>query len=159
MAGAGRRVFSRGLRFNQNSRRRAVHFRLCVFSCPAHRPAERPPRILFRAGNGISLRRAATVFLLGNFWPGGDCPLDRIRVLDRIVHGDCLRRHPALGESQSDVAGSDCLDWNRILSQRALLPEIFVAEYWICLTAFIKFYWNVWSWLCGCFFNIFLPSS
>ena len=48
------------------SRRRTADFRLRLRACPADRPANRPPRVLFRAGDGISLLRAATVFLLAH---------------------------------------------------------------------------------------------
>ena len=70
VAGVGRGVFSCGLHFHPVSRRRPVDFWLRVFSRPADRPAHRPPRVLFRAGDGISLLCAATVFLLAHFRPG-----------------------------------------------------------------------------------------
>src|ERR1039457_6567492 len=62
MARAGGGVFCRGLHFAQISRRRADDLWLRVCACPADRPAKRPARVLFWAGGGISLLRAATVF-------------------------------------------------------------------------------------------------
>ena len=132
LAGVRRGVFSSGLHLHPFSRRRSADFRLRLCSGPADRPADRPPRVLFRAGDRVSLLRAATVFLLAHVRPGRDCAVAGARILDRAVHGDCLRQHPALGEGRGDVAGSDCLDRAGIFPQRTLLPEIFVAEHRVC---------------------------
>src|ERR1039458_10539386 len=111
----------------------------------ARGPAECPPRGLFRAGGGISLLCATSLLSLENFQRGGNCVVARAGVLDRAVRGDCLRQHPALGQSQNRVADSACLDGARILPQRTLLFEIFVAERRVCAAVWQLVVWNVWD--------------
>lgn len=117
VAGAGRRVFSRRLHLDKISRAWFFYFWLRLFFNSIDRPADRPASILFWTRNGISLRRAAIIFLLENFQRRRDCALARRRFLDRTFHRDGLRLHSSLGKSQNDVVDSNYLDWPRIFSQ------------------------------------------
>lgn len=74
------------------------------------RSADSPAGVLFWPGDGISLRRATVIFLLDGVRAGGNRSLDRVWILDRIIHGNRLRKYKVLGKGQSDVAGPDYLD-------------------------------------------------
>lgn len=71
----------------------------------------------FGLATGFLCAATTTIFLLENFWRRRDCALARVRLLDRTIHGDYLRRNPALGKSSGDVADSVYLDGYRIFSQ------------------------------------------
>src|SRR5450755_4583471 len=85
MARICRGVFSRVLHCHPFSRRRTVDSWLRLRVGQIDRPAECPAGVLFRAGDGISLLRAAIVFFLAHLQCRRDRVVAGVGVLGRVV--------------------------------------------------------------------------
>ena len=110
-------MLSWGLFFAGISDCRIFHSRFCLFFGEADGPAECAAGVLFRAVDGVFVLRAAIVFHVAHLWAIRDFALAGAGVLGRVVHGNYLRQHPALGKSPGVVADSSGMDGFGIFSE------------------------------------------